>query len=189
MKMYQKLTISNILILISGIFTLLVILIPELNIFWINNLFIGKGLFYIYFIQIFTWTFIHWWIFHFFVNSLFLYLFWNILELLIWKNKFIIFFIFTTIFIWLMLLFNLEWTTVWISGFCMALLSYYTLELKSRNNPEYKWWITALIINIWIWILPWISLYWHLFWAIAWVIFYLITKEFLRRRMVGLVEL
>lgn len=187
--MFNKFSISNILILISALFTFLFIFLPDLYILWINNIFLEKGLYYMYFLQIFTGTFLHWWLFHLLANSLFLYLFWNTLELLIWKNKFLLFFIFSTIFIWVMMWFTLVWNTIWISGFCMALLSYYTLELKSRNNPEYKWWITALIINIWIWIIPWISLLWHFYWAIAWLLFYIINKEFMRRKMVGLVEL
>ena len=184
--MFNRITVSNFLIFISGIFTLFAITYPELYVLWINNVFIDRGVYYLYLIQIFTGTFLHWGIIHFLFNSLFLYIFWNTLEILIWKNKFIVFFIFSTIFIWVMLFFTSKWNTVWISGFAMALLAYYTLELKSRNNIEYKWWITALVINIWIWIHPWISLYWHLFWAIAWVIFYIITKEFMRWKMVWL---
>jgi membrane associated rhomboid family serine protease len=124
--------------------------------------------------------------FHLFANSIFIYLFGNILEMLIWRNKFIIFFIFTVVFNGVLLSVFTTWNTIWISGFCMALLAYYTLELKGRNNPEYKWGITALVLNVWIWFVPWISLLGHLFWAIWGVIFYYVTKEYLRRKMVGL---
>lgn len=66
----------------------------------------------------------------------------------------------------------------------MALLSYYTLDLKDKNNPEYKTWIVFLIINIAYWLYPWISFLWHLLWAVCWVIFYYLNKEFLRKKMV-----
>jgi len=174
------------LILISIIFTILATIFPKIYILSINNLFLDEWLYHIYIIQFFTGTFLHWGIIHLFFNSFFIYYFWNIVEWLIWKKKFTVFFIFSTIFIGALITSISNWNTVWISGFCMALLSYYTLELKSRNDIEYKWWITALVINIWIWFIPWISLYWHLFWAIAGIIYYLITKEFFRKRYVWL---
>lgn len=184
--MKNRLTFSNILIMISFITTLLAMISPSLYIFGMNNYFLDKWLYHIYILQFFTWNFLHWWVLHLFFNSMFLFYFWNIIEWLIWKQKYIMFFIFVTIFDWVLLSMLNIWNTVWISWFCMALLSYYILELRSRNNIEYKWWITAIIVNIWIWFYPWISLYWHLFWAFAWVIFYLITKEFFRRKYVWL---
>lgn len=120
------------------------------------------------------------------MNSIFIYYFWNILEIIIWKKKYLIFFIITTISIWILLTTLTNDATIWISWFAMAVLSYFTLELKSKNNPEYKWWITAIIINIWIWFYPWISLYWHLFWAIIWVLFYYITNDFTKKQLVWL---
>jgi len=179
-----KLTTSNILILISALATILVTVMPNLYIFWINNNFLNQWLYHIYVIQFFTWTFLHGWLLHLFANSLFLFIFWNAVEWLVWKNKFILFFVFVVVFNWVLLSLFTNWTTVWISGFCMALIAYYTLELRSRNNPEYKWWITALILNVGIWFVPWISLFWHLFWAVAGVIYYLINKEFFRKKFV-----
>jgi hypothetical protein len=184
--MKNRLTISNTLILISVIATFLAMIFPSIYVFGMNNTFLNEGLYHIYFIQFFIGSFLHWWIVHLLFNSVFVYFFWNIVEWLIWRKKYFIFFLFVTIFNWVLISVFSEWNTVWISGFCMALLSYYTLELRSRNDPEYKWWITALIINIWIWFTPWISLYWHLFWAIAWVIFYLLTKDFFRTKYVWL---
>jgi len=187
--MNKRLTISNLLILISLLFTIASYFKPELFIFGINNNFLNKWLYYIYIIQFFTWTFLHAWFYHFLANALFLYIFWNIVEWIIWKNKFIIFFIFVTIFNWVLLSLLTFWNTIWISWFCMALISYYTLELKSRNDMEYKWWITAIFINVWIWFIPGISLLWHLFWAIAGVLYYLYNKDFFRKKMVLNVEI
>lgn len=181
-----KLTISNILIVISGFLTIIAYFKPELYMFGINDTFLVQWLYHIYILQFFIWTFLHWSFLHFFANALFLYIFWNLVELIIWKNKFIIFFIFIVFFNWILLLILSDWNTIWISWFCMAIISYYTLELKSRNNMEYKWWITALIINIWIWIVPGISLLWHLFWAIWWVFYYLYNHTFFKRKLIWL---
>ena len=184
--MNNKLTISNTLIIISTIVTFCAISYPSIYAIGMNNKFLNEWLYHIYILQFFTGSFLHWWLVHLFFNSMFIYFFWNIVEWLIWRKKYLIFFIFVTIFDWALISVFSSGNTVWISGFCMALLSYYTLELRSRNDPEYKWWITAIIINVWIWFIPWISLYWHLFWAIAGVIFYLLTKDFFRTKYVWL---
>ena len=175
---------SNTLIVISILVTLFVTIFPNLYIFGMNNNFLNQGIYHIYVIQFFTGSFLHGWLLHLFMNSMFLYFFWNLVEVIIWKKKFIYFFLFVTIFNWVMLSIYAVWNTVWISWFCMALIMYYTLELKSKNNPEYKWWITAIILNVWIWIMPWISLLWHLFWTIAGLIFYFINKQYFKKKFV-----
>ena len=187
--MYNWRTVSNFLILVCVFMTLLVLYDDRVYILGMNNLFLDRWLYHIYILQFYTWTFLHWSIMHLLFNSLFIYFFWNIIEWIIWKKKFIIFFVFVTLFNWVLLSFVDSWNTVWISWFCMALISYYTLELRSRNDPEYKWWITALILNIWIWLMPWISLYWHLFWAIAWVIYYLMNKNFFKEKWVWKIDI
>lgn len=187
--MQNKFSISNILIFISLIFTLLSFKFQNLLIFWMNDFFLDKWEYYYYFLQFFTSNFIHWDIMHLLFNSIFIYYFWNILEMIIWKKKFIIFFLFIALFNWVLLsIFASHQNTVWISWFALALLTYYTLELKSKKNPEYKWWITAIIINIWIWFLPWISLYWHIFWVIWWIIFYYLNKNFFSKQEIWFIE-
>ncbi len=173
-------SVSNILIWVSFICTLWASIFPVLYLFWFNDIFLTRWDYHIYIIQFFTSTFLHAWFFHFIANALFLYIFWNVVELLIWKKKYIGFFIFAIFFIWSWLTFINAGNTVWISWFCMALLSYYTLELKSQNNVDYKWWITAIILNIAIWLHPWISLFWHLFWVIGWILFYIFNKTFFK---------
>lgn len=180
---------SSFLIYCSIAVTIMAYFYPDMYILWINDIFIKNGMLYIVFVQLFVWTLLHQWFMHLLFNSIFIFYFWNTLEALIWKKKFILFYVFSVFFIWWMLLLNIKWNTIWISWFTMALLAYSTLELKSRNNIEYKWWITALIINIWIWFIPWISLAWHFYWAIAWVIFYFLNKEIFRKKMVWVVEM
>lgn len=181
----NKLSISNILILISLLWTLLVITYPGLVIFWMNKWFLSTWNYNIYILQYFTYSFLHGWAFHFLTNSLFIYLFGNIVEQLLWKKKYILLVIFVTIFNWIIITWLSNANTIWISGFAMALLTYYTLKLREKNNQEYKWWITALILNIWIWLLPWISLIWHFSWVVAWFIFYILTKDFFKKAFVS----
>jgi len=181
-------SISSILIYTCIIVTIFAYFFPNLYNFGINDIFIKDHKYYLVFIQFFLWTFLHLSITHLLFNCIFIYYFWNILELLMWKKKFLIFFIFSVLFICSMLFINISWNTIWISWFAMALLTYYTLELKSRNNNEYKGWITAIILNLIIWFLPSISLFWHFYWVIAWLIFYLLNKDFFRKKMVWIVN-
>lgn len=172
LKFQNKQSFSNLLILTSFIFTLISFIFPDFLIFGMNKYFIQNWNYLFFVIQFFTYSFLHWWILHLFSNSIFLYIFWNPVEQIIWKDKFILFFVLTTIFNWILLLIFSSWNTIWISWFAMAVLTYYTLILKSRWNPEYKWWIVAIVINLVIWLDASISFLWHLAWAIFWFIFY-----------------
>jgi membrane associated rhomboid family serine protease len=177
-------SVSNILIVICLFTTLVVLNFPELYIFWMNTFFLERWSYITYILQFFTSQFIHWSVFHFIFNALFIFLFWSIVENSLRMEKYIIFFIFSSIFIWISLTIFSTWNTVWISWFAMALLSYYTLELYYKNDIEYKWWITALIINIWIGLSPWISLVGHFSWALAWVVFYFIYRSYFKVKYV-----
>ena len=183
-KIDTNISLSNFLILISFIITFISYFYSDLFTLWMNRFFIEKDLPHILLLQFCMYQFLHWWIFHLLANSIFIYIFWNQIEYLIWKTKFFLFFLFNTLFVWTMLLFFSSWNTIWISWFCMALISFFTLELYFRKNPEYKWWITAILLNIAIWFYPWISLAWHLFWAIAWIIFYFLSKKDLLKNMI-----
>ena len=177
MKTYNKITISNTLIIISAIFTLIAYIYPEFKIFGVNNYFYNRWEYLIYFLQFFTGTFIHGGFLHLFMNSMFLYYFGNPLEQIIGRKKYLIFFITATIFIGLGVTHLTNTNTIWISWFAMALLSYYTALLYSIKNSEYKWWLTALAINIWIWLMPQISFTGHFLGAIYWIIFFFINKK------------
>ena len=180
---YKRVTISNIFIWLSLLFTVLYKVVPDFYLLGMNHFFINQWKYHIYFIQFFSSNFIHWGAFHLFFNSIYIYYFWNQVEIMLGKNKYTAFFIFNAIFvwIWLTLFSGLFDNTIWISGFCLALLSYYTLELRARKIDDYRWWITAIILNLAFSFILWISPLGHLFWAIAWVIFYYINKNFLRK--------
>lgn len=174
--MKARFSITNLLIIISIIFTFISFQNQEILNFWLNDYFLSQNDYLRFFIQICFYSFLHWWIMHLVFNSLFIYIFWNQVEEIIWWKLFLIFFILTTLFNTIFILLFSSWNTIWISGFCMALLSFYTLKLYEVKNTEYKWWITAIIVNILIWFSGSISLVWHLFWAIFGGIYYLILK-------------
>ena len=184
----KKFSISNIFIIISIIFTIIWYFNDSFIFEWsINNFYLEKWNYLHFIIQFFTGNFIHAWIMHIFMNAVFIYYFWNILEIMLWKTKFLIFFISFAIFNWIILSYlQPNAYTIWISWFAMAIITYYTLELKALKNPDYKWWITAIIINLAVWFHPWISFYWHLNWVIFWIIFYYLTNDFFKRQMIWL---
>ncbi|MBB1564970.1 rhomboid family intramembrane serine protease [Candidatus Gracilibacteria bacterium] len=141
------------------------------------------------FFKFFFFTFVHGSILHFLSNAMFLYYFGNILELLLGKTKYIIFFIFCVIFSGVCILAVSEtYNVIGISGFCMAILAYFTLDMKYKNNPQYKSGIVFIGLNIAIGFMPGISLYGHLFGAISGIIFYYLDREILRKKMVGVAE-
>ncbi|PID87542.1 hypothetical protein CSB07_01065 [Candidatus Gracilibacteria bacterium] len=186
--MFTKISISNILIIISLFFTVLLYKYPEISVFGMNSFYLDQGKYHIYFLQFFTSTFLHGGIIHFLSNALFIFIFGNTVELIIGKRNYLIFYIFSVFFIGLGLTFLGEGNTIGISGFCMATLAYYTLKLKSIKNPDYKGGITAMVINVGIGFYPGISLFGHLFGVIAGVIFYYLLKDFLKRALIPIEE-
>lgn len=174
----MKLSISNALIFLSTLITILSYFNNDLLSFWLNHFFLESGNYKVVILQFILYSFLHWWIFHLLFNSLFLYIFWNQVEYIIWKRYYLIFFIFITIFNWISLIFLTKiWTnTIWISWFGLAILSFLTIYLYEKKDAEYKWWITWIVLNILVWFSAKISLIWHLFWAIWWGIFYFIYK-------------
>lgn len=173
----NKLSFSNLLIIISAIFTAISFVYPNILILWMNSYFLNTWNYAVFLVQMRTYSFLHGWLLHLFSNSIFLYIFWNPVEMIIWKKKFILFFITATIFNAFALSIFSSWNTIGISWFALAVLTYYTLILKSRNNPEYKWWILAIVINILIWLDSWVSFVWHRAWAIFWIIFFYFRKK------------
>ena len=84
------------------------------------------------FIQFFVSTFLHWWFFHFFFNSVMLAYFWNIVELNLKEFKYILFFVFSVVFNWVFVyIFSwMKYNVIWVSGFCMAVLAFFTFDFK-----------------------------------------------------------
>ncbi|MDQ7009532.1 MAG: rhomboid family intramembrane serine protease, partial [Candidatus Gracilibacteria bacterium] len=96
--MQNKLTISNILILLSILITFISFNYLNINEFGMSIYYINSGDYVHYILQYIMYNFIHGSYMHLLGNILFIYLFGNIVENIITKNRFIIFFIFITIF-------------------------------------------------------------------------------------------
>jgi len=175
--MPSKISFSNILILISALVTLVATFIPSLYQFGMNTYFLDLWDYLHVLLQFTLYSFLHWGILHLAMNSIFIYYFGNGLERLIGEKKYLLFFLWTTIFIWVLLLIFVWGNTIGISGFALALLTYYTLYLKSIGNPEYKGGITAIFVNIAVGFVPWVSLWGHLFGAIFGALFFFLSQK------------
>ncbi len=185
---FKTFSISNILIYISVVFTAISFFYQPIFQLGMNSYFLDRWIYHIFITQIFTSNFLHWGLMHLAFNSLFVYLFGNQVENLLWTKKYIIFFIFTAVVIWLWLTAMSAGNTIGISWFCLAVLTYYTLALWQRGNIEYKWWITAIIVNLAIGFYPGISFAGHAFGCVAGILFFLLTSNFIGKVMQPLWE-
>lgn len=176
MERKNMLSISNTLIFLSILATIVLSTWNEVGIYGMNHYFLSQWYYLNLCLQFVLYSFFHGGILHLLFNSVFIYYFGNQVEGLIGKVWYMVFFVFITIMNWVSLLYftHIPTNTIGISGFALAILTFITLVLYRQRNPDYKWWITAIIINIGIWLSPGISLVWHLFWAIFWWCFYLI---------------
>lgn len=156
--------------------------VPGLYNFAINNLYFLAWQYDYLALQFVFYSFLHGDIFHIIWNMLFIIIFWNKVENLIWAKNFLIFFLFITISIAIGLLTLSNATTLWMSWFGSALLSFYTYYLYSSNDPEYKWGITWLFILIAMWFHPHISFIGHFLWVILWLI-YAVTYLYIKKRI------
>ncbi len=174
----KKVTVSNGLMLISLFFTILT-LIPSLGIyrFGMNDLFFNQGIYHIWGIQMFTSQFLHGDFIHLLMNAVFILYFWNIVERITGSEKYLVFFILNAMFLWVLITFLWDRTTVGISWFALAVVTYYTLHLWSKGDPEYTWWVTAIVINIAIGLSPWISFLGHFGGMVFWWIFWFLTQN------------
>jgi membrane associated rhomboid family serine protease len=172
MEKFKK-SISNYLIALSIFITILSVPFPELLNYGMNSYNLSiTGNYLLLSLQFLLYQFLHWSILHILGNSIFIYIFWNQVEKLLWTKKYIIFFILNTIFTWAALLFLSSWNTIWISWFAMAVLGYMFMELRRINHPDYRWAGTFLVINILIWFTSNISLIWHLAGAIFGILYF-----------------
>ena len=166
-------TFTNTLIFWMCIVSALaIVFFPELYVFGMHRYNFDTWLYHLWIVQFFSSQLLHWGALHLFMNIIFIGYFWNTIERLLGYQKMLLFFVLNSIFLWLLLTFLSLVNTVWASGFAMAILAYYTLELYSVRHPDYQWGITALVINIWIWFMPGISLLWHLWGALFWAVFW-----------------
>jgi rhomboid protease GluP len=175
--MQNKLSLSHLLVWLSILFTLLSFMFPGILVFWMNHYFLVEKQYFQLFIQIYVSQFLHGDIFHLLFNSVFIFYFWVICEQILWVKKYMLFFFLASIFLAVLILTFGSGNTIGISGFVMALLSFYTLELWSKKNPEFRGGITALVINILIWLSPWVSFLGHLWGAIFGAMYWIWVRK------------
>lgn len=173
----NKFSISNILILIAAFFTLLTFLYPWIYIFWLNSYFFEAWNYPLFLAQIFTSQFLHGSLFHLLSNAIFILYFWNVLEREMWENKYLFFFILSSIFNAFFLLVFSSGNTVGISGFALAVLTYLTLLLWKRGNSEYTWGIVAIAINVFIGLSPWVSFAGHFAGMLFWGLYFIFMRQ------------
>ncbi len=171
----NKLSFSNLLILLSIFFTILKLYYPNVKVFWMNDVFLFEEKYYLVLVQLFSSQFLHGDFFHLLFNAIFIFYFGNILESFIGYKKMLLFFISNSIFVGISLMLFASGNTIGISWFALAVLTYYTLMLKEQNNPEYTGWVTAIVINILIGLSPGISFVWHFSGMIFWALFYIFS--------------
>ena len=156
--------------------TLAAFAMPMIYEYWMNKYFLGVNPNYYSFIsQFLLYQFIHGWVLHLLSNSIFLYIFWNLIEKQIWTHRYILFFALNTFAVWISLLIFSSWNTVWISGFAMAVMWYAFMHLRKIKHPDYKWAWTFIILNVLIWIWSNVSLIGHLSWALFGMLFFYLT--------------
>lgn len=121
--------------------------------------------------------FLHWDFFHFFWNSIILIWLSPKIEEYLWEENFIISFFSYTIIQWLILsIFWIYW--IWISGFAIAVLTYYTLLLYRRKDEQYKAGILFLIIMVFFQLWWFI---WHITGLLFWIIWYFYNFYILKK--------
>ena len=167
-------TISNYLIGLSLIWTILFWANANIQEYWMNSFFYLRWDYIHLAIQYLMFEFLHWWFLHFASNSIFILIYWNILEEWLWKRMYLLFFLLNIPIVGSAILFFSNWNTIWISWFAMAILAFMFAHLRKRWSEDAKWAWFLLVLNLVIWINSWISFIWHLSWAIYWIFAYMI---------------
>jgi len=128
-------------------------------------------------LQFLLYSFLHWGMLHILSNVIFFLFIGKIIEITHGKSYTWLLWIWTTLFVGTVLMFLSTHSTIWWSGFAMALLTIYTLDFYKRGNPEYKWWLLLIMLNIGIGLYGNVSLLWHLAGAIAGFLYGIVIKK------------
>jgi membrane associated rhomboid family serine protease len=110
------------------------------------------------------------------MNTVFLYIYGNLIEMLLWKKLYLLFFVLSTVIVTATITIFSSAPTIGLSGFTVALLAFLFMGLRSTNHPEAKAAWLFLIINILAWLYQHVSFSWHFGWAIAGVVFYILLQ-------------
>lgn len=166
---HPKKLISHLLIMISVIISLIGFTVPRvIDLYGFHP---GETA-TVLFVQVVLFQFLHGSLFHLFMNSYFLYSAGPIIESRMSRERFLSFFASSTIFVAVALYFlSPHSNTIGISGFCMALLAYLWIDLRTIRHPMAGQVGFMLLINILLWLSGNISFVWHAagaVWGIIW---------------------
>jgi len=133
--------------------------------------------------QVVLFQFLHGGVLHLLLNSYFLYIAGPEVEARMSRERFMWFFVTTTLFVAFGLYFfeNPLVVTIGISGFCMALLSYLWVDLATTRHPMANQFGLILALNIAFGLFGGISFWGHLFgaiWGIIWWYLRHVKKKF-----------
>lgn len=176
---YPQKSFSHLLIVFCIIIASIGFLVPWLvSHFGMNNYSFLSRDYITLWVQILLFQFLHGGVLHLFMNCYFLYSAWPEVEARMSRDRYIWFFVTATIFVAIALLvFQPYATTIWISWFCMAILSYLWIDLYTTRHPMAPQILMMLAINIGIGLVPGISLVGHLFGAIWWLIWWALFRN------------
>ncbi len=170
---YPKRYFSHALIVVAVIVSIVGFIFPSIiPLFWFHHISLGWDSIPILLGQTVLYQFLHADFFHIFMNAYFLYVAGPEVETRMSKNRFITFFITSTLFVALGLYIFAPYSlTIGISGFCMALLSYLWIDLHTLRHPLANQIGILLIINILFWLSGNISFVGHAagaVWGLIW---------------------
>ena len=154
-------TFTNILLLEMAGTTAVSYAYPALGIYGMNGWFLGSHQYGSVAMQVVLYQLLHGGIVHLLGNSLFLYIFGNVLERKLGTDRYLLLFVGNTLFVAASLVLLTDSNTIGASGFAMAVLAYLGLDMWSRGDREYRAVIIFLLINIAIGLGPTVSLVGH----------------------------
>lgn len=148
---YPMRYISHMLIVIASIITVIGFIFPILKgYFGLHAILINEYTLPYIFWQFLLYQFLHGDILHIFLNAYFLYQAWPEVEVRMKRYKFLLFFLGNSLFVAVSLWFLSPGNTIGISGFCMALLSYLYMDMRSIRHPMTNQILMMLLLNVWL---------------------------------------
>lgn len=168
---------SHFFILVSAIVFVVSIVLPDIRVtFGLRAATLHSGDIVAFLSQVLAFQFLHGDLLHLLLNSYFLYIAGPEIEGRMSRDRFLAFFITTTLFVASGLYFfeQPHVLTIGISGFCMALLSYLWVDLFTTRHPSANWIGILLGLNIALGLSSGISFIGHAagaLWGIIWWFF------------------
>ena len=172
---------SNILIILCCILTGVSFFIGHIVSYGMHTFFLVQWMYGSVVVQFMLYQFLHGGVFHLLSNTFFLYMFGNQVETMLGRNRFMLFFVLSSLFVGISLLIFSQSNTIGISGFAMAVLAYVFLDLYAKKNPEYRSAGIFLLINMAIGFTGNISLTGHVSGAIFGMLFFFFNAYFRRK--------